>query len=95
MSPFVQRSVHRSQHTRQVGSKRPKHHSELPSFLHQIFEQLEERGEDPVVEASVLSLYRQLFVSLQRRESKNWRSQRGQVLCAQVCTPCSVMAKLI
>ena len=69
MSPFVQCFVYGPQHTRQVGSKCTKNDGKLPPFLHQVFEQLEEGGQDPVVQSSILSFDSQLSVSLQGTQS--------------------------
>lgn len=70
MGPFVQSSENSPQHTRQVAAKGPENDGKLPPFLHQVFEQLEEGGQDPVVEASVLSFHSQLSVSLQGTQSQ-------------------------
>ena len=70
MSPFVQRSKHSPQHTRQVASKRTEQDGEHPSLLHKVSEQLEEGGQDPVVKPTILPLHRQLSVFLQREKSQ-------------------------
>lgn len=69
MSPFIQCFEHSPQHARQVGAKRTEKDGKLPSFLHQVSEQLEEGGQDPVVQSSILSFHSQLSVSLQGAQS--------------------------
>lgn len=69
VSPFVQSPENSPQHTREVSAEGAEHHGKLPSLLHQVCEQLEEGGQDPVVEASILSSHSQLSVSLQRTQS--------------------------
>lgn len=64
MSAFIQCFVYSLQHAWQVHSEGPKQDGKLPSLLRQVFEQLEEGGEDPVVQSAVLCFYRQLFVFL-------------------------------
>lgn len=65
MSPVIQCSVHSPQDTGQVGSERTEKDGKLRPFLHQVFEQLEEGGQDPVVQSPILSFHSQLPVYLQ------------------------------
>lgn len=65
VSALVQSPEDGPQHSREVAAEGPEDNSKLPSFLDQVLKQLKEGGQDPVVEASILSLYCQLSVPLQ------------------------------
>lgn len=65
MSPVVQRFPDHPQHAREVGSKRSEDDGKLPALVGQVFEELEEGGQDPVVQSAVFSFDYQLSVSLQ------------------------------
>lgn len=69
MSPVVQRFLDHPQHTREVGSKRSEDHGKLPALVGQVFEKLEEGGQDPVVQSAVFSFDHQLSVPLQEAVS--------------------------
>lgn len=71
MSPFVQSSEKSPEQAREVAAEGAENDGELPSFLHQVSEQLEEGGQDPVVEPSVLSCHSQLSVPLQGTQSRH------------------------
>lgn len=65
MSVLVQSPEDGPQHPREVAAEGPEDNSKLLSFLGQVLQQLKEGGQDPVVEASILSLDCQLSVPLQ------------------------------
>lgn len=71
MSPFVQSSEKSPEQAREVAAEGAEDDGQLPSFLHQVSEQLEEGGQDPVVEPSVLSCHSQLSVPLQGTQSRH------------------------
>lgn len=55
VSPVLQRPLHRAQHAGQVGTEGPEQDGEVPPLLHQVPEELEEGGQDPVVQPPVFS----------------------------------------
>lgn len=65
MSPVVQRFLDHPQHATEVGSKRSEDNGELLALVGQVFEKLEEGGQDPVVQSAVFSFGHQLSVPLQ------------------------------
>lgn len=64
MSPFAHSSANSPERTREVGAEGPEDHGKVPAFLPQVRQQLEEGGQDPVVEAPVLAAHTQLWVRL-------------------------------
>lgn len=69
MSPIVQRFPDHPQHAREVGSKRSEDDGEVPALVDQVFKELEEGGQDPVVQSAVFSFDHHLSVPLQETVS--------------------------
>lgn len=64
MSAILQRPLHRAQHTGKVGTEGPEQDGEVPPLPHQVPEELEEGGQDPVVQPPIFSFAHQLTVPL-------------------------------
>lgn len=64
MSPVLKRSLYRAQHAGQIGTEGPEQDGKVPPLPHQVPEEVEEGGQDPVVQPPIFSFGHQLTVPL-------------------------------